>query len=494
MENEVNANEEVRELTLAVDVQERSACERHIKIEVSREDVDFYFDREYELFRESRPIPGFRAGKAPRKLIEKRFHKEVVERVKNSLILDSISQMNKEQNLTTISEPQIDPNAIIVPETGPFVYEFDIEVRPTFDIPNWKGVKLEKLVHEFTPAEIDAAIARIQTSYGRLVDKGAPAELGDYIVTKLTFLCDGKELRSSDHETLRIRKTLSFRDCTINDFGKLVEGVVPGDTRSTKVSLSEDVPTEDLRGKEIEAVFDIVEVKKAEIPELNEEFLQMLGGFENMGDFRDVVLEELKRQMEYEQQQRVRRQIALLLTEGADWELPPQMLKRQQARELQRAYYEYQRSGFTDEQINSQRNQLIQNAKASTAQALKEHFILEAIAESEGIDVEERDFELEIMLIAAQTGESPRRVRARIDRDGTSDILRNQIIERKVIDLIMKSAEFTEVPYQPPTLTDEAVDWSASGDEDEEEIPEVTEEDAKAANREATDPDAAKGM
>ena len=486
MVNEFDTNE-VRKLTLEADVQEKGACERHITIKVSRADVDFYLDREYSELQEKQAIPGFRAGKAPRKMIEKRFKKEVVERVKSALVFDSLAQVTEDEKITAISEPKFKPEALLLPETGDFTWEFDVEVRPTFDIPNWKGLKLDKLTREFTDADVDEAVTRLQQSYGTLETKTEPAKVGDYIVTKLTFSLDGKEINSSESETIRVSSKLSFHDGVINDFDKLVEGVKAGDVRTTKLTVSNDATDEKLRGKEIEAKFEITEVKELILPELNDEFLHSLGGFENMGDFRDVVLDELKRQLEYEQQRRARRQITEQLTVGADWELPPELLKSQRDREFQRALFELRRSGFTDQQILSQFNVIRRNSDATTAQALKEHFILEAIAESENIVDEQRDYDLEIALMAAQSGESQRRIRSRIEKSGNMDVLRNQIIERKVIKKIMDAAEFTEVPYSPLKQEEEALDRPVSN---ENEIPEVTEEDAKAANREANNPQA----
>ena len=114
---------------------------------------------------------------------------------------------------------------------------------------------------------------------------------------------------------------------------------------------------------------------------------------------------------------------------------------------------ELQRSGFSDEEIHAHENALRQNSTVSTARALKEHFILERIAEEEEIDADEEDYEAEIRLIAAQSDESPRRVRARLEKSGSMDVLRNQIIERKVIELILEHATFKEVPYQPAAPT-----------------------------------------
>lgn len=476
-------NTDLQKLNLTVDVEVKSSCERHVKIEVAREDVDRYFDREYNDLKENAAIPGFRAGKAPRKLIEKRFRNEVKDRVKAALLQDSLLQADEDQNMTPISEPVFDVAAVAVPEEGPFIFEYDLEVRPTFDIPNWKGLKLEKPVREFTDEDVDAAIKRIQTSYGKLTDKEDVAAVGDYIVTKLVFELDGKVLSQADEETIRIRPTLSFRDCSIEGFDKLMEGVKAGDTRKTKVTIAENSADENIRGKEVDATFEIAAVKKLELPEIDANFLQMIGGFENIGDFRDAVLETLERQLDYEQQQRARRQIVNQLTVDANWELPPRLLRSQAEREFQRSIYELKRSGFSDEQIIQQLNIIRRNSDANVAQSLKEHFILEAIAEAENIEDEQRDYDAEIMLMSAQSGESPRRIRSQIEKSGNMDVLRNQIIERKVINKIMEAAEFVEVPYVMEELNEEALDRSAATEENA--IPEVTEEDSKAAAQEA---------
>jgi len=124
---------------------------------------------------------------------------------------------------------------------------------------------------------------------------------------------------------------------------------------------------------------------------------------------------------------------------------------------------ELQSAGFNEEQIQAYRNDLQQNAMASTAKALKEHFILERIAEDEKIESDEQDYDAEIELIAEQSDESPRRVRARLEKRGLMDSLRNQIIERKAIDKIQSHAEFIDVPYVPPKEELVAVNYTSAG-------------------------------
>jgi len=477
-ETDAAEEQEAPRLQLDVAIDTRGACERHISVTVPREDINRYFDKEFSELMPSAQVPGFRPGRAPRKLIEARFRKDVTEKVKSDLLMDSLSQIHDEQNLSAISEPEIDLEAVEIPEEGSLTFEFDLEVRPEFDVPKWKGLKIEKPTRDFSDADVDRALHNLLANRGRLVPHEGPAETGDYVTVNLTFKHDDQVLSSASEEVIRIRPVLSFRDGKIEKFDKLMQGVTAGDTREGRAVLTQDAPNVMLRGKEIVAEFEILEVKRLELPELNEELLDELGGFELEADLRDAIKDQLERQLEYDQHQRAREQITAALTVAAGWDLPKEMLERQSRRELQRAVMELRRAGFNDDEIRAHENELRQNSMASTAQALKEHFILERIAEEEEIDVEEEDYAGEIALIASQSGESPRRVRARIEKSGQMDVLRNQIIERKVIEMILEHAKFKEVAYQFGETEAEAIDQAAGGRQSD--IPEAKPDTSEA--------------
>ena len=150
---------------------------------------------------------------------------------------------------------------------------------------------------------------------------------------------------------------------------------------------------------------------------------------------------------------------------AADWELPPGLLQRQSHRELQRAVLELQRSGFSEDEIQAHENSCGRTAGVDTARALKEHFILERIAEDEEIDADEEDYDAEIRLIAAQSNESPRRVRARLEKGGI-DGRAPQPDHRAEGDRPDPGERpVQEVPYEPEESDVEALDLSAGGSE-----------------------------
>lgn len=493
-ENKVDAGaaagdeQEPQKLKVEVAIEKPTACERHIRVTIPREEIDRYFDREYSELMGNAQVPGFRPGRAPRKLVEHRFHKDVADRVKSALLLDGIAQVSEDESLSAISEPDFDLDAVTLPKDGPMTFEFDLEVRPEFALPKWKGLSLEKPVHEFTTEDVDQSLKSMLARRGRLVPFDGPAEKEDYISANLSFRAGDKELSRANEEVIRIRPVLSFRDGTIEAFDELMSGVRAGETRTGKATISADAPNAEMRGKQVEATFEVLEVKKLELPELTPELLRELGDFELEADLRDEIRDALRRRLEYRQQREAREQITAALTVAADWELPPELLKRQSHRELQRAVMELQRSGFADDEIRARENELRQNIMASTARALKEHFILERIAEDEKIEPTEQDYDEEIRLIAAQTGESPRRARAQLEKGGMMDVLRNQVVERKVIELILSHAQFKEVPYQPEGIEAEALDKTVAGGEDEEAaIPAAKPESSHAASSPSAD-------
>ncbi len=466
------AETEAQKMDLSIKVESPSACQRHITVTIPREEIERYYDKAFSEMMDKVAVPGFRAGRAPRKLVEARFRKDVSDQVKGSLLMDSMTQVTEDEKFSAISEPDFDPLAVEVPDEGPMTFEFDLEVRPEFDLPEWKGLTVERPVREFTKKDIDKRLEQVLARHGRLVPFQGPASSGDYITCNLTFKNGAVELSSSKEEVIRIRPVLSFRDGRIENFDKVMKDAKAGETRETTAKLSQSAPNESLRGHEITALFEVLEVKKLELPEITGPLLKELGDFETEGELRDGIKEDLQRQLEYSQQQQTRRQVTAALTESANWQLPPELLRRQSRRELERAVLELRRNGFSDAEIQAYENDLRQNSAVSTARALKEHFILERIAEDQAFEVTPEDYQAETALLAAQSGESVRRVRARLEKQGLMDALHNQIIERKVIDLVLSHAKFKDVAYKPEGGDTEALDQSAGGEE-ESEIPEA---------------------
>ena len=470
-EGDEEQKQEVQELQLDFTAEVRGVCQRHVTVTISREDVDRYLDKEYSELVRTAQVPGFRPGRAPRKLIEHRFRKQVTNQVKYALVSDALRQIFDEKRFVAIGEPELDVDALELSDDGPLVFEFDIEVRPEFELPNWKGLKIRTPVREITREDVDRALQRLLSERGTLTPVEGPAQGGDYVTANLTFKHGDRPIRVLKEQSFPIREKLTFHDGEILGLKSLLVGVRAGETRSAKATIASSAGDESLRGQMVDVLIEVLEVKKLELPEMTPELLSELGGFELEADLRDAVKEALESRLRYEQRQVARQQITELLTAAADWELPPKLLARQSRRELERAILDMQAAGFTEDEIKARVNFLRRNAEYVTARALKEHFILERIAEEEKIEATAEDYEEEIRRIAARSGQSPRRVRARLEKSDSMDVLHNQIIERKVVEKILEHAQFEPVPFEFPDPEEAALDASICYEEPD--IPEA---------------------
>ncbi len=459
-------------LDLDVAIEEVSTCQRRVKVTVPRADIDRYRDDAIKDLMPSALLPGFRPGRAPRQLVSSRFKTELAEQIRSKLVTDAMTQVSESGRLAPISEPDLDLGAVVIPEEGPLTFEFAIEVRPDFELPKWKGLAINRPAREIGQTDIEDALGNILRERGRYVPHTGPAAAGDLVVATLSFR-DGKDVLSRVEELeIVVRPKLSFADAELEGFNTLVAKAKPGETVTATVRVSDEAAAEGYRGKDVTMELELLEVKKHELPTLTPALLEELGGFETEDALREAVHKQLDGQLEWHRRKQVRQQVAAALTASASWDLPPDLLRRQAQRELERAILELRRSGFDDDSIRRHVNELRQTVMASTARALKEHFILERIAEDEQIADTAADYDAEIRAIASQAGESPRRVRASLERRGLMDVLRNQIIERKTVDLITSHASFKDVPFDFPAPDTEAVDHAVCGVVvGEEEIP-----------------------
>jgi trigger factor len=433
-------------LVQAVELNDIGPCKKHIKVTIDRGSIDKRLDAKYKEIVPDSNVAGFRPGKAPRALVVRRYAKEVTDQVKAELLLESLEQLAEEHDVAPLAAPNIDPLKIELPKTGPMVYEFDVEVRPQFDLPNYKGLKLKKPVRTFSEDDILSEERRLVAPLGQVQPKpDGDAQLGDVLVATVTNMDGDRVIGTIPETTIRVEERLAFKDGIAPKFLEQVKGAKAGQTREVDVELSDATADEGLRGKSVKAVFEIQEVKQVVPPEMTPEFFKENFGVTSREQLHELIRVVLNRRLEYLQRQSARQQILQQLAGSTEWNLPEDLLRRQARQALNRRIMEMQSQGISDEEINQRVRVMQQDVLQSTALALKEHFVLQKIAEAEKIDVSEEDINDEIERLAEQNNESPRRLRARLERDQLMDALAADVIERRVLDLILEAAEYEEV-------------------------------------------------
>ncbi|HTI51352.1 MAG TPA: trigger factor [Planctomycetaceae bacterium] len=308
-------------MSLAVDIQNAGPCKKHVRVTVPRGDIDYFFNDVVKDLVSNAAVPGFRTGHVPRKLIEKRFKKEVDEQVRQKVLTQSLQQLGEEHKLDAINEPELDVESLELPETGDFSYEFDVEVRPEFDLPEYAGLKIKRPQRKVSDADVQKYLEKYLSQFGQLVPHDGAAEPGDYVLANLHFASKGNEISHAAERQIRIRPVLRFTDAEVTGFDTLMAGVKPGDTREANSTISVEASQQELRGDPVQISFEVTDVQRLRLPELTSEFLEQLS-VASEEDLRKEIREMLERQVTYEQRQAARRQVLEQITASADWDLP----------------------------------------------------------------------------------------------------------------------------------------------------------------------------
>jgi len=454
---------EKRKLDLDVRVEDAGACKKHVKITIPRSEIERQFEESLKTFQKEAQVPGFRPGHAPKSLVVKRFRKQVSDQVKTTLLMESLEQVDNEQKLNPITQPKLDLAAVELPEEGPMEFDMEVEVRPEFAAPSYKGLKVQRPVRQITDKDVDLQYERFIERYGQLVPRTeGSARIGDYLTADLTFLRDdGSTINEVKEVQFRLQPELRFQDGRIPEIGKALEGAKPGETREAEAQLGSAVSEADLRGKAVKVKVAVNDLKELKLPEVDQDFLDSIG-FENVEELRGAVREALERRIASQQRRAVRRQVLDALIASTPFDLPGDLVSRQEKSTIQRMVMELRREGISPEEIRARQAEIRANAHETTLRSLKEFFILAKIAEAEELKVEDEDLELEIEAMAERSDESVRRVRARVEKEGLVDALATEILERKALDHILQSVEYEDVAADEPEVAVETLDESAT--------------------------------
>jgi trigger factor len=450
-----------RKLDIDVQISDVGPCKKHLKVAIARPEIERQFDESLGTMKREAQVPGFRTGRAPKQLVERRFRKQVSEQVKSSLLMACLEQIDEDYKLNPIAQPQLDVTAIELPTDGPMRFEMDVEVRPDFAVPAYKALKVKRPSKTITEADVDAQMKSFFERYAQMVPKiEGGAEIGDYVVADIRFERDGQVTNDVKEIQFRLQPELRFQDGTIPDLGAALTGVKPGETRQSEARVGSGSADPNLRGQTLQVTFQVHDLKTLRLPEVNAAFLSSIG-FDHLEELREALHDILERRLKAQQRQSIRRELMDQLIAETAFDLPPDLVARQTRATVRRLVMELKQEGHSENDIRAREAQIRANAHEITLRSLKEFFILSKVAEAEEIKVEEEDFELEIEVIAARSDESIRRVRSRIEKEGLADALYSQILERKALDKILEYVVYEDVPHVEEEAV-ETLDHSAT--------------------------------
>ena len=407
-----------------------------------------------EMFGElshSAQVPGFRIGRAPRRLIEKRFGREIGDDVRNALIGQSLGKAMERGDLKALGEPELKLEDIALPETGDLVYDFEVEVAPEFALPELKGIEIKKPILAVSDERIDAALDRMRQREARYDTADEPAAKHDVVVVRAKVSGEGiDELETT--VTLRVAPG-QVEGLPLVDLGDQLDGKKAGDVVTVTVKVPEVHPTEAWRGKEATVQLTVNEVRKRSLPEIDDEFAARMS-YQSLAELREYIAGRMTEQVEQEAQRAMRDQVHQYLLGKTSFELPEGVAKRHMARMLQRRLLDLLQAGMTQEQVQ-ENMAMIESAIAQEADRdLKLAFILQRVAEEKGIAVSDEELNARVAQMAMYQDRRPERYRQELEAEGNLQQVAVSLQEEMAANVLLADATIVEVT--PEQLAAEA--------------------------------------
>ncbi|MHC4463219.1 MAG: trigger factor [Planctomycetota bacterium] len=401
---------------------------------------------EYKTLSKEAMVPGFRKGRAPRRLLEKRFGKEVTEQIKLKLLADASDSAIKNNELNTLREPDIDYENIELPNTGTLKFDFEVEVRPEFDLPQLDGIAVEKRKLEVTDEQIDREIEQLRRWSGVWTPREAgEIELDDQIIADAVLKADdAEEQEKLDNIEIYVRKTGFVGTVPVEKLDDLLVGSKAGDIRQTTVDVPKTYFREQYRGKKVDVQITIKDIKFLKPAALDENFLKKFG-VEDETELREKFRDTLQSRLETQGRTEMTEQIYRHLLDNTDFDLPVDVVADQAEMLLRRQQISLMQKGLSHEQIEEQMEQLQASSDQQAKEQLKIFFIMDKIAEKLDFEVSEEEINGHIAQLAIQRGQRPERMREQMLRDGSLAQFRLQVREDKCIAKLLESAKITEI-------------------------------------------------
>jgi trigger factor len=427
-------------------------CLKKLAIEIPAEEVANQIGTSLDTIMTETELPGFRKGRAPRRLVERRFGSTIRREAKNQLVAQAYTQAIEEHKLKVIGDASSEMLAKLEIEDGkPLAFEVEVEVMPEFELPNLEGIEVKKPVLEVTEEMVSKELERLLLNEGRLESREKP-EAGHYLTGHAVMVDqDGKTHYDIQDAVIQIPTADKagkgmILGVMVEDFGQQLGTPKIGQKVTVKTTGPENHENEAIRGKSLTITF---EVKKADeiIPATAEEAAQRYG-MASEAELREAIKERITQRLQIEQISLMRQQIAKYLVDSTKMELPARATAAQAARNLERRRMEMLYRGADAQRIEESMAELRNASNEVAVRELKLFFVLNQAAEKLGVKVSDAEMNARIAQIAASRGERPERLRQEIINRNQGGMVFQQVREHKTMDMILAKAKVTEVSVE----------------------------------------------
>lgn len=422
---------------------ERVENEATLKITAPAAEVNAGYKKAVQKIADQANIPGFRKGKAPRAIIEMHYGKEAVKQEAFEIVANkAYSEALNQEKLIPVSDPKVEESTF--EEGKDMELTIKVTLKPEPELGEYKGLHVEKKEVEVTDEQVDAQIKDMMGRDAKMVvaEEGAVIEKGDFAIIDFAGTVDGEPFSGGEGKGYPLEVgSNSF----IPGFEDQLVGLSKGDSIDVEVTFPEDYFVKDLAGKEAIFKVNIQDVKRKELPELNDEYVASKTEFKTVEDLRANYKERMQKAAEANAKAEYEHELIDLAVANAKFSVPEIMIEdkiSQMVEEMKMSLESRKMSlDMYMQYTGLDMAKIRENQRPVAEENVKTDLVLDAIAKAEDIQVDMADVDAEIAAISAQHGASPEEVKKIIKGNGTMGLLLANILRRKAAHVVIDSAK-----------------------------------------------------
>ncbi|MCC6580301.1 MAG: trigger factor [Phycisphaeraceae bacterium] len=440
---------------VAVTVDAVNPTRRTLTLEVPAERIAAKIEENYGKLSDDAVLPGFRRGRAPRTLLQKRFGSTVRDDVKAQIIGESYAKAIEDHKIEVIGEPEIqDIENIKLPDSGPMIIKVEVEVCPKVQLPAFDTIEIERSKVEVTDADVEKEIEQLRTRFGHFHQSNDhPAEAGGFIQAHIRLLA-GENAADDAEELLHHEGMYVMVPGDMSDGKGHISGIIVENLRShlegrkvgdeVRISLTGPKNHEDdrIREKPVTFVVRIDSVEHLHRAEVADVVARV--GAADEAELRNRIHEMLESRRDEQQRNAEREQVRQQLLQRIELDLPEKVTGRQTARVLRRAAMELAYQGVPETEIEQRIAEMRTSSEEEAKRQLKLFFILDQAAKNMEIEVRPEEINGRIAMTAMTQGRRPEKLRQEMQRSGEIEAVYLSIREAKALDQIIATAKIKD--------------------------------------------------
>ena len=419
---------------------------RGFEIELPSDEIKDKYEEIYNEIEKYAEVPGYRIGKAPRYLVETHYKDKAGDEVKKRLIGEAVTKAVKDAGIEMIGLPSV--TEVMFEPGKPLLFKAEVHVRPEVKLRNYKGLKATKQKVQVSTEDVDKVIEELQERHSQLKDvEGRPAKDNDWCLCDVEIFIEGKvppERDKAGEKSQNVWFPLTPKS-TKPEFMSQLLGAVSGETRTVKTIMPLNYPRKDQAGKEAVFIITVNQVKEKIAPAIDDEFAKDVGGFKSLLELRGNIREELTKAKEQETRFKIEEDLLSQIIKSTNFEAPSMMVDSEAEHLLTDAQNRLQHMGYKKEDIEKEEPAMKEKFRDEAVKRVKIYFILDKIAEQEGLSATEEDINKRVELLAARAKKTAEEAKKHLDDNNLMEDVKAEISQDKALDFVIENAKIEEV-------------------------------------------------